>query len=351
MAPWNYPLQLLLAPLVGALAAGNTVVLKPSELAPETSALAARLFAQYMDPRAVSVVEGDALVAATLVDQDWDYIFYTGGDRVARLIARSAGERLIPTTLELGGKSPAFIDGTGNLRSIADRLVWAKFVNAGQTCVAPDYVLVTPDATQPLVRELRAAIERCYGKEPAASADYGRIVSESDTTRLASYLDDTRVLIGGRVDAAKRLMEPTVVTDVSPDSPLVTEEIFGPILPVVEVSSHREAIAYIAARPSPLAIAVMSTDNNVWRDMIAGTTSGAIDRNVGLAHMSVPGLPFGGVGLSGMGAYHGRRSFDTFSHARAVFSKPLSPDTLRLIYPPYSPAKERFARSVLRRLT
>ncbi len=351
VGPWNYPLQLLLAPLVGALAAGNTVVIKPSELAPATSAAVARLVEKYLDPAAVAVMEGGPEVSGWLLDQPWDHIFFTGGSRVAKIVAEKAARHLTPVTLELGGKSPVFVDGTGNLTAVARRIAWAKFINAGQTCVAPDYVLVTTDAQDRLQSELAGAIRELYGDDPSLSDDYGRIISTDHYLRLTSMLRLGTVVSGGRKEVGTRYLEPTILADVLPTSTVMTEEIFGPVLPVVSVPDAESAIAFINERDKPLALYVMSTRRSVRRAFRERTSSGALDINVGVAHMSVPGLPFGGVGASGMGAYHGKRSFDVFSHKRAVFSKPLFPDTLRLIYPPYTPRKSRFVTALLRRLS
>jgi aldehyde dehydrogenase (NAD+) len=351
VGPWNYPLQLLLAPLVGALAAGNTVVIKPSELAPATSQVLARLIPEYLDRQAVAVMEGGPEVSGWLLDQPWDHIFFTGGSRVAKIVAEKAARHLTPVTLELGGKSPVFVDGTGNLRAVARRIAWAKFINAGQTCVAPDYVLVTPDVQDRLQVELASAVRELYGDDPEKSADYGRIISTDHNLRLTSMLRLGTVVSGGRKEVGSRYLEPTILADVLPTSTVMTEEIFGPVLPVVSIADADAAIAFINERDKPLALYVMSARRSVRRAFLERTSSGALDINVGAAHLSVPGLPFGGVGASGMGAYHGKRTFDIFSHQRAVLSKPLSPDTLRLIYPPYTPRKSRFADTLLRRLS
>ena len=351
VGPWNYPLQLLLAPLVGALAAGNTVVIKPSELALATSQVLARLIPEYLDRQAVAVMEGGPEVSGWLLDQPWDHIFFTGGSRVAEIVAEKAARHLTPVTLELGGKSPVFVDGTGNLRAVARRIAWAKFINAGQTCVAPDYVLVTPDVQDRLQVELASAARELYGDDPEKSADYGRIISTDHYLRLTSMLRLGTVVSGGRKEVGSRYLEPTILADVLPTSTVMTEEIFGPVLPVVSIADADAAIAFINERDKPLALYVMSARRSVRRAFLERTSSGALDINVGAAHLSVPGLPFGGVGASGMGAYHGKRTFDIFSHQRAVLSKPLSPDTLRLIYPPYTPRKSRFADTLLRRLS
>ncbi len=351
ISPWNYPLQLSLAPLVGALAAGNAVVLKPSEISPATSAAMALFIPQYLDADLVRVVEGGPAETTTLLDQQWDYIFYTGNEHVARIIAAAAAKHLTPTTLELGGKSPTFVDASSNLNHVAKRLAWTKFVNAGQTCVAPDYVLVTPDAHDGLVAALRDAVTDLFGSDPRSSADYGRIVSANHVTRLSAVMPKKGLAFGGQIDQKTKYIAPTLATGVVGSDPIMRDEIFGPILPILTVANADEAIAFVNARPKPLALYVYSANKSVRRAFETQTSSGALDVNVGLAHMSVPGLPFGGVGTSGHGAYHGKRSFDTFSHEKAILSKPLAPDTLTLIYPPYTAQKQRLARTLLRRLS
>jgi aldehyde dehydrogenase (NAD+) len=351
ISPWNYPLQLSLAPLVGALAAGNAVVLKPSEISPATSAALAEFVPQYLDASAIRVVEGGPVETTALLRQQWDHIFYTGNEVVAGIIATAAAKHLTPTTLELGGKSPTYIDGTANLAQVAKRLAWAKFVNAGQTCVAPDYVLVTPDVQDNLVEALKLALAELYGADPHESADYGRIVSSKHLARLKAVMPSRGIVIGGKVSVIDKYIAPTVVTGVQPGDPIMRDEIFGPILPMLTVANAHEAIEFINSRPKPLALYVYSNDRGVRRAFERRTSSGALDFNVGLAHMSVPNLPFGGVGLSGSGAYHGKRSFDVFSHEKAVFSKSLTPDTLTLIYPPYTSSKGRLARGLLRRIS
>lgn len=350
IAPWNYPVQLLLAPLVGALAAGNAVVLKPSELAPATSAAMARLIPQYLDARAVAVVEGGVEDTTDLLAQRWDHIFYTGNGRVGRIVAAAAVENLTPVTLELGGKSPVYVDDTVDIAAAAQRIAWGKFMNAGQTCVAPDYVLAERSIVPRLTEALRDAVRDLYGDDPAQSPDYGRIVNDRQFERLAGMLGSGTAAVGGDHDAASRYLAPTVLTDVAPESPVMAEEIFGPILPILPVDGLDDAIRVIRAGDKPLALYVFTTSATTRRRILTETSSGAVGFNVPAAHLAVAGLPFGGVGESGAGAYHGERSLRTFSHEKAVLSKPLSPDTLRLIYPPYTEAKDRFARGLLRKL-
>lgn len=353
IAPWNYPVQLLLGPMIGALAAGNAVVAKPSELAPATSALLARLIPQYLDPRAVAVVEGAVDETTQLLEQRFDHIFYTGNGTVARIVMAAAVKNLTPVTLELGGKSPAYIDDGVDLKTAARRIVWGKFLNAGQTCVAPDYLLATKQVAAELEPHLIAAIGELYGADPKSNPDYGRIVNNRHFTRLTGLLGDGRTALGGAdtADEDALYLPPTVLMDVPRDSAIMAEEIFGPILPVVTVDSVDDAIGFISSGDKPLALYVFSDSAKVRRRFLTETSSGAVGFGVPAVHLSVPGLPFGGVGESGMGAYHGEWSLDTFSHRKAVMSKPLNPDTLQLVYPPFTEGKEKLIRRVLRRLS
>jgi aldehyde dehydrogenase (NAD+) len=350
IAPWNYPLQLLLDPLVGALAAGNAVVLKPSELAPATSRTVTRLLRAYLDPAAVAVVEGGADETTELLKERFDHIFFTGGERVGKIVLKAAAEHLTPVTLELGGKSPVYVDDSVDLAAAAKRIAWGKFMNAGQTCVAPDYLLATKDVSERLIPLLRTAVQDLYGRDPKSSDSYGRIVDDRQFARLRGLLGDTTPTIGGETDAASRYIAPTVLTGVSLDDPVMSEEIFGPLLPIVEVAGLDEAIGVITSREKPLALYVFSERDSVRRAFTTRTSSGALTFGVPSAHLLVPGLPFGGVGHSGMGAYHGERSLTVFSHEKAVLSKSLHPDTLAVAYPPFTRGKSTLIRQVLSRL-
>jgi aldehyde dehydrogenase (NAD+) len=349
IAPWNYPIQLSLVPVAGALAAGNAVILKPSELAPATSALLARLLPHYLDPTAVAVVEGGVEETTELLTEKFDHIFFTGNARVGRIVARAAAEHLTPVTLELGGKSPVYVHDDADPVSTANRLVFGKFLNAGQTCVAPDYVLATPETARRLVPHLRDAVTRLYGSDPRSSRDYGRIVNDRQFSRLSGLLDGVVADIGGTTDASTRYIAPTIVDGVDADSPLMQEEIFGPILPIVHVSGAGQALEMISAGEKPLALYLFTRSKALVRRFLRDTSSGAIGVGIPAAHLLVPGLPFGGVGESGMGRYHGEFSIDTFSHRKAVLSKPARPDTLKLIYPPFTAQREAFVRLVVAR--
>ena len=351
IAPWNYPLMLALSPVVGALAAGNAVVIKPSELAPATSALIGRLVPEVLDRRAVAVIEGGVPETTALLAERFDHLFYTGNGRVGRIIAHAAADHLTPVTLELGGKSPVYIDTTTSLADAARRIAWGKFMNAGQTCVAPDYVLGTPTVLAALQRHLVDAIHELYGSAVHANPDYGRIVNDAQFARLVGYLGDGRVVAGGEHEASTRYLAPTVLAEVDRGAPVMRDEIFGPILPLVSVTSLDDAIAFVNTGDKPLAAYVFSGDAAVRRRWERETSSGALGFDVPALHLVVPDLPFGGVGQSGTGAYHGERSFRLFSHEKAVLAKPLAPDTLAsTIMPPYTAGKDAFARRWLGKL-
>ncbi|MEV3853739.1 aldehyde dehydrogenase family protein [Streptomyces sp. NPDC050095] len=323
IAPWNYPLQLALAPLVGALAAGNCAVVKPSELAPATSAAIARLLPRYLDTDAVIVVEGAIPETTALLAQRFDHIFYTGNGAVGRIVMAAAAQHLTPVTLELGGKSPALLDSGTDLAAAARRLAAGKFLNAGQTCVAPDYVLAIGDTARDIEQHLAEAVRETYGADPATAAEYSRIVNERHFDRLTALLDSGRTVIGGGHDRAERYLAPTVLADVSPDAPVMQQEIFGPILPIVAVPDLDAAITFINDRDKPLALYAFTDSDDTKHRLLTETSSGALTFGLPVAHLTAPELPFGGVGESGMGRYHGEYSIDTFSHTKAVLDKPL----------------------------
>lgn len=341
IAPWNYPVQLLLAPLVGALAAGNAVVLKPSEVSPNVAATLARLVPRYLDNEAVVVVEGGVAETTALLREQFDHIFYTGNSTVARVVMAAAAQHLTPVTLELGGKSPLWIDDSVDMAAAARRIAWAKFLNAGQTCVAPDYVLATPAVADKLVAHLRSAIRELYGSDPRGNPAYGRIIDGRHVARLLAQIDPERCAIGGEHDAGERYIAPTVLYPATAGDASMQDEIFGPILPVVPVADANAAIAFIRARPKPLALYAFTSDRALRQRFIDKTSSGALVFDFAVAHLTAPDMPFGGIGNSGMGAYHGEASFRIFSHFKPVMTKPLWPDTLRLIFPPYGKTVER----------
>lgn len=350
VAPWNYPLQLLLSPLAGALAAGNTALLKPSELTPRLAALMEEVVPQHFSSDVVGVYTGGVPETTTLLQHRFDHIFFTGSATVGRVVMRAAAEHLTPVTLELGGKSPTFVDATADLDAAARRIVWGKFTNAGQTCVAPDYVLVAREAREPLLGALRDSVREFFGEYPQLSPDLGRVIDARQHERLVGLLEESggEVVLGGEHDADDRFyLAPTILADVPRDAPLMQEEIFGPVLPVLTVADHEEAIRVIGEGGHPLALYVFSTDERVREAFEQRTTSGGMAFGAPLLHLAAPELPFGGVGGSGMGAYHGRASIDELSHHRSVLSKPLTPDTLTVLYPPHPRWKQTAIRTVM----
>ncbi|MEU5599856.1 aldehyde dehydrogenase family protein [Streptomyces sp. NPDC020298] len=324
IAPWNFPLHLLIDPIIGALAAGNTVVAKPSEMSVHTSAVASRLLRQYFDADVLTVVEGGAEETTALLAQRFDQIFYTGNGTVGRIVMAAAAKNLTPVTLELGGKSPVFVAPDADVDETAKRLVGAKFGNAGQQCIAPDYVLADPATAAALVPALRAAVDAQFGTSPQTSAGFGRIINERHFDRLTRLLDSGRAAVGGQHDRDDLFIAPTVLTDVDPASPIMQEEIFGPILPVVEVEDLDAAIAFINERDKPLALYAFTTSEDIKSRLVKETSSGGVAWGQPVIQLLMPGLPFGGVGESGMGRYHGRYSLETFSHLKAVADVPLS---------------------------
>jgi aldehyde dehydrogenase (NAD+) len=344
IAPWNYPVQLCFNPLVAAIAAGNCAVIKPSEMNPQTSRLIAELVPKYLDNDAFAVVEGAVDETTVLLEQQFDHIVYTGNGHVARIVMAAAAKNLTPVTLELGGKSPCIVMEDANLDVAAHRIAWGKWSNAGQTCTAPDYVLVQKSVEGALVEKLRGVIKEFYGDQPRQSKDYPRIVNERHVDRLAGLIEDRgQVAAGGDFDRAERYFAPTVLRDVKPDARVMQDEIFGPILPVMSVPNVDAAIEYINDHDKPLALYVFTADKKVSERVLAETSSGGACINATLWHCANPNLPFGGVGPSGMGAYHGKWGFDVLSHTKAVCEKPTSMDP-KITYPPYTKIKEWLVR-------
>ncbi|MDQ1391432.1 MAG: aldehyde dehydrogenase [Acidimicrobiaceae bacterium] len=346
IAPWNYPIHLLLLPMAFALGAGNAVVGKPSELAPATSTLMARLVPRYLDERAVAIVEGGVEETTGLLAERWDHILYTGNGRVGQIVMEAAAKHLTPVTLELGGKSPAIVDRDTDLDATARRITWGKFLNAGQSCLAPDYVLVHKDAEEALLARLTKAVRDFYGTDPRQSPDYARMVNDRHLTRLRGLLadvDPARIVIGGQVDTADRYLAPTIVRDASWDEAMMADEIFGPILPVIAVDDVDDAIEVVNARPKPLAVYIFTSRAGVADRVVERTSSGGVCVNGTVLQIATPGLPFGGVGSSGMGAYHGQYGFETFSHLKGVLDRATWFDPW-FTYPPYDRLKTRILR-------
>ena len=338
IGPWNYPFSLTLQPLVSALAAGNTAVLKPSEHAPAVAALIGRLVSQHFEPDVVRVEQGDGAVAAGLVALPFDHIFFTGGGAIGRRVLEGAAANLTPVTLELGGKSPALVMDGADLEVSARRLIWGKGLNAGQTCIAPDHVLVQPHLQEPLLQAMETARSAMYGPDPLQSGQLGCIVNDRQFQRLEGLLEharnDDRILIGGEINRDQRRIAPTVIRVTDTDDPLMADELFGPLLPVLPLDDLDRSLSTIRRGPKPLALYLFGGTEEQQRQMLQTTSSGGVCINDVVMQAGVPELPFGGVGGSGMGSYHGKAGFDTFSHAKAVLRRPFRFD-FKLRYPPY----------------
>ena len=318
IAPWNYPWQLAISPLIGALAAGNTVIIKPSELTPAVSSVMSSLIKDTFSEDYVAVVEGGPDTSTRLLEQQMDYVFFTGSIPVGKIVMQAAAKKLIPVTLELGGKSPCIVHKDAPLRLTAKRIIFGKFTNAGQTCIAPDYLLVHESVKEQLLNDMKEAITEFYGESPLSNPDYGRIVSEKHFLRLSNFLNHGSVRHGGQCDPSKLLIEPTLLDHITWDMPVMEEEIFGPILPILTYDHLDEVIAAVNTRPKPLALYLFAKDTDVQEKILSHISFGGGCVNDTLMHLATPHLPFGGVGESGMGAYHGEHSFETFSHMKSV---------------------------------
>jgi aldehyde dehydrogenase (NAD+) len=345
IAPWNYPLSMVCAPLVGAIAAGNCAVLKPSEITSHTSAALARLIPRYLDNDAFAIVEGGVPETTELLEQRFDHILYTGNETVARIVMTAAAKHLTPVTLELGGKSPCLVDKSADIEVAASRIAWGKFINAGQTCVAPDHVLVHRSVATQFVDALAAKIRQFYGDDPEQSPDFCRIASERHAARFQQLLEGHRIHTGGRVDVAKRFVEPTIVLDPPADSALMTEEIFGPVLPVIAVDEMHHAIKHVADRPKPLALYLFTKSKALETAVLEKLSAGSVCINDAVIFMVSPELPFGGIGNSGMGRYTGWYGFETFSHLKPVMKRSFRFDA-PMRYPPYTEQKARLLKLV-----
>lgn len=349
LSPWNYPVLLALSPLIGAVGAGNCAVLKPSSNTPHTSALIARIVRAAFDPRHVTVLTGGRDVSNALLNERFDLIFFTGSPAVGRRVMRAAARHLTPVILELGGKSPCIVDETAALGQAARRIAWGKFLNAGQTCVAPDYLLVQKGIAPRFVSELKRSVKRLYYPGGRLISDWPRIITPQHTERLAGLLKGERVVFGGGFDMAKRLIEPTLLFPVSPQAPCMRQELFGPILPIVAYDTLDEAIGLIRNGEKPLALYHFSTDKKAIARVLSQTSAGGGCVNDVVMHVSSPLLPFGGVGMSGMGRYHGKASFDAFSNPRSVLIK--SPVCeLPLRYPPHFKGKLFVAKALISKI-
>lgn len=323
IAPFNYPFQLVFEPLIGAIAAGNTAIIKPSELTPNVARVIKRLINETFDANYIEVIEGGIEETQTLIHLPFDYVFFTGSENVGKIVYQAASENLVPVTLEMGGKSPVIVDETANIKVASERICFGKFTNAGQTCVAPDYILVHESVKDDLITALSKTLREFYGQNIQQSPDYGRIVNLKHYHRLTSLLNSEQmnIVFGGHSDEDERYIEPTLLDHVTSDSAIMQEEIFGPILPILTYQSLDEAIAFIHERPKPLSLYLFSEDENATQRVINELSFGGGAINDTLMHLANPKLPFGGVGASGMGRYHGKYSFDTFTHEKSYIFK------------------------------
>jgi acyl-CoA reductase-like NAD-dependent aldehyde dehydrogenase len=355
IAPWNYPFQLAIHPLVGAIAAGNCAVLKPSEVSSSTAQVVQDMIEEHFEERYISVFQGGAEVVQELLQQKFDYILYTGGGVVGKIVMRAAAEHLTPVTLELGGKNPCIVDNDIDLGKAARRITWGKFLNSGQTCVAPDYLLVRKEVKEKLVGKIEEQLTEFYGDDIKDSKDYARIINEKHFSRLSEYLKEGDIILGGDTDPEALYIEPTLIEagwasspdNLSTDGRIMQEEIFGPILPVIEYSEISEAIAFVNDRPKPLAVYIFSNNKKTQRRVIRETTSGGVCINDTVIHVFPTELPFGGVGDSGFGRYHGKATFESFSNKRSIMKQTTLFD-LKTRYPAPTETRLKIIRKFLK---
>lgn len=336
IGPYNYPFQLLIEPLIGAICGGNTVILKPSEYATHTENIIERIIKETFDEKYIAVVTGDYKVNSELLDLQFDYIFFTGSVNVGKIVMEKASKHLTPVTLELGGKSPVIVHNTADLRISAKRIMWGKLINAGQTCVAPDYVLAHEDIYEDLIKEFIKVTKEFYGEDIINNKDFGRIINERHMDRLSNILnhDKEKIVFGGNIDLGKKYISPTILKDVTLEDMVMSEELFGPILPVIKYKDMEDIKHYISKNKNPLALYVFSADSNFSEDVITRFTFGGGCVNDTISHVASTYLPFGGIGSSGMGNYHGKASFDTFTHTKSIVKKHTKLD-IKLVFPPY----------------
>lgn len=336
IGPYNYPFQLLIEPLIGAICGGNTVILKPSEYATHTENIIERIIKETFDEKYIAVVTGDYKVNSELLDLQFDYIFFTGSVNVGKIVMEKASKHLTPVTLELGGKSPVIVHNTADLRISAKRIMWGKLINAGQTCVAPDYVLAHEDIYEDLIKEFIKVTKEFYGEDIINNKDFGRIINERHMDRLSNILnhDKEKIVFGGNIDLEKKYISPTILKDVTLEDMVMSDELFGPILPVIKYKDMEDIKHYISKNKNPLALYVFSADSNFSEDVITRFTFGGGCVNDTISHVASTYLPFGGIGSSGMGNYHGKASFDTFTHTKSIVKKRTKLD-IKLVFPPY----------------
>ncbi len=336
IAPWNYPFNLSIAPIVGVIAAGNTVMLKPSESAPNVSKILAEIINNHFDKQFLYVVEGAVEETKQLLDLRWDYIFFTGGTNIGKIVYKAAAENLTPVTLELGGKNPCVVTPSANLEMSAKRIAWSKIVNCGQTCLAPDYLFVHSKVYDSFLEKLKASLAHGLGTNALESKEWGAIINQNHFNRLVSYLQEGKIIYGGKYDAESLKIEPTLITELKADDRMAKEEIFGPILPIYRYHDLQEVIDFVKKDEKPLASYIFTSNSGDKKQFLEQVSSGGGAVNETILHIGTSYLPFGGVGASGMGAYHGKASFDTFSHHKSIMNRGynLMDDTFR--HPPYN---------------
>ncbi|MEH7107840.1 aldehyde dehydrogenase [Bacillus sp. JJ1764] len=348
IGPFNYPFQLLIEPLIGAIAAGNCVVLKPSEVVPNVSAVITEMVDTIFDRAYIRSIQGGVETTTSLIHASFDYIFFTGSVPVGRIVMEAAAKKLVPVTLELGGKSPVIVDQSADIKVAANRIVWGKTLNSGQTCVAPDYLLVHESVKDALIDEMKRALTKFYGTNIEKSPDFGRIVSDKHFARLKNILEKERdhIIFGGATNSETRFFEPTLI-EATWNSPSMEDEIFGPLLPILPYKELDDAIISINQLPKPLALYLFTSDRQVEEKVLTEVSSGGVSINETVTHLANPELPFGGVGNSGIGAYHGHYSFTTFSHAKSILKKSTKID-LPLLFPPYNDKNLKLVRRFLK---
>lgn len=335
ISPWNYPIQLAISPVIGAITAGNCCIIKPSEVAAATSALVTKFINDNFEPHFLHVIEGDAKVTSELLKEKFDYIFFTGGTSVGKIVYEAAAKNLTPVTLELGGKSPCIVDKDVNLTISVRRILWGKYMNAGQTCVAPDYIYIHKDIKKQFLDVFQNELNAFYGIDILNNQEYGKIINERHFQRLMKLMEGNKVLLGGKSSATQLKIEPTILEPENPASGVMNEEIFGPLLPLIEFEKKEEVVNYINSKPKPLALYVFSNNIGFQDFILENTSSGGVSINETIMHMTNPNMPFGGVGDSGIGGYHGKFSFDTFTHKKAVMKRSFLIDA-PLRYPPFN---------------
>ncbi|XP_070527545.1 aldehyde dehydrogenase, dimeric NADP-preferring isoform X3 [Cardiocondyla obscurior] len=353
MGAWNYPIQLNILPMMGAIAAGNCVIVKPSEIATATAKYLYETIPKYLDTECCRVVMGGISETTELLKQRFDYIFYTGSSTIGKIVRKAANEFLTPVTLELGGKSPVYIDNTVDMTMAAKRILWGKCINVGQTCIAPDYVLCTPEVQKKFIDEAKKILKEWYSDNPRENSDLARIITDKHYQRLVNYLDDkSKIAVGGEVNPAEKFISPTILVNVKPTDSIMQDEIFGPILPIINVNNAYEAINFINGREKPLALYVFTLDKGTMSLILNNTSSGSVLVNDVILHAAVESLPFGGVGNSGMGAYHGKYTFDTFTHKKGCLIRnynKLAELLAKSRFPPYNDTNLKLLRQLTTR--